>query len=116
VFGFCVLNVLFKVIVRHLGFELPTHLVLATLTENVKFEMEMVVENGRGYVPASERIADADRFDQDKQQNVLFILSDALNYNMAKKPVFIKAAKSRSEFFANFSKVAGMKPSPAIKT
>jgi DNA-directed RNA polymerase subunit alpha len=29
-------------------------LVLATLTENVPFVMEMVVENGRGYVPASE--------------------------------------------------------------
>lgn len=29
-------------------------LVLATLTENVPFMMEMVVENGRGYVPASE--------------------------------------------------------------
>jgi DNA-directed RNA polymerase subunit alpha len=27
--------------------------------------MEMVVENGRGYVPVSERIADADRFDQE---------------------------------------------------
>ena len=27
--------------------------------------MEMVVENGRGYVPASERIAAADRFDQE---------------------------------------------------
>ncbi len=40
-------------------------LVLATLTEDVKFEMEMVVENGRGYVPASERIASADRFDQE---------------------------------------------------
>jgi len=39
--------------------------VLATLTEDVKFEMEMVVENGRGYLPASERIADADRFDQE---------------------------------------------------
>ena len=38
---------------------------LLTLTENVKFEMEMVVENGRGYVPAAERIADADRFDQE---------------------------------------------------
>ena len=38
---------------------------LATLTEDVKFEMEMVVENGRGYVPASERIADADRFEQE---------------------------------------------------
>jgi DNA-directed RNA polymerase subunit alpha len=40
-------------------------LVLATLTENVQFEMEMVVENGRGYVPASERIDDTDRFDQE---------------------------------------------------
>ncbi len=39
--------------------------VLATLTKNVKFEMEMVVENGRGYIPASERIADTDRFDQE---------------------------------------------------
>jgi DNA-directed RNA polymerase subunit alpha len=39
--------------------------VLATLTENVNFEMEMVVENGRGYVPVSERIADADRFEQE---------------------------------------------------
>jgi DNA-directed RNA polymerase subunit alpha len=40
-------------------------LVLATLTEAVSFEMEMVVENGRGYVPASERIEDTDRFDQE---------------------------------------------------
>jgi len=40
-------------------------LVLATLTEDVKFEMEMVVENGRGYVPASERIANLDSFDQE---------------------------------------------------
>jgi DNA-directed RNA polymerase subunit alpha len=40
-------------------------LVLATLTENVNFEMEMIVENGRGYIPASERIAFADRFDQE---------------------------------------------------
>ncbi len=39
--------------------------VLATLTKNVKFEMEMVVENGRGYVPASERILAMDRFDQE---------------------------------------------------
>ncbi len=28
--------------------------VLATLTENVPFVMEMVIENGRGYIPASE--------------------------------------------------------------
>ena len=40
-------------------------LVLATLTDNVKFEMEMDVENGRGYLTASERIAESDRFDQE---------------------------------------------------
>ena len=40
-------------------------LVLATLTENRSFEMEMVVENGRGYSPASERLAEMDRFDQE---------------------------------------------------
>jgi DNA-directed RNA polymerase subunit alpha len=40
-------------------------LVLATLTEDVDFSMEMVVENGRGYIPASDRIQDADRFDQE---------------------------------------------------
>ncbi|MDO8303071.1 MAG: DNA-directed RNA polymerase subunit alpha [Sedimentisphaerales bacterium] len=40
-------------------------LVLATLTENRAFEMEMVVENGRGYSPASERLAEMDRFDQE---------------------------------------------------
>jgi DNA-directed RNA polymerase subunit alpha len=40
-------------------------LVLATLTENKSFEMEMVVENGRGYSPASERLAEMDRFDQE---------------------------------------------------
>ena len=39
--------------------------VLATLTEDINFEMEMVVEKGRGYVPASERIAVADRADQE---------------------------------------------------
>jgi len=40
-------------------------LTVVTLTEKVKFEMEMVVEKGRGYVPASERIAATDRFDQE---------------------------------------------------
>jgi len=39
--------------------------VIVTLTEDVNFEMEMVVENGRGYVPASERIAAGDRFEQE---------------------------------------------------
>ena len=29
---------------------------IATLTDNVPFEMEMVVENGRGYVPATEQL------------------------------------------------------------
>ncbi len=42
-----------------------TDLVLATLTKNVKFEMEMEVCNGRGYSPAAERIAEGDRFDQE---------------------------------------------------
>ena len=40
-------------------------LVLATLTKDVKFEMEMLVDNGRGYSPASERISEQDRFDQE---------------------------------------------------
>lgn len=40
-------------------------LVIATLTKNVKFEMEMLVDNGRGYSPAAERIAEAERFDQE---------------------------------------------------
>src|SRR5690606_31157342 len=31
--------------------------ILATLTDDVPFVMEMVVENGRGYVPASEHSA-----------------------------------------------------------
>jgi DNA-directed RNA polymerase subunit alpha len=39
--------------------------VLATLTEDVEFEMEMVVEKGRGYIPASEREAASDRFEQE---------------------------------------------------
>lgn len=40
-------------------------LVLATLTKDVKFEMEMVVENGRGYSPSYERVLDTDRFTQE---------------------------------------------------
>ncbi|MFC1737709.1 DNA-directed RNA polymerase subunit alpha [Planctomycetota bacterium] len=44
---------------------IDTERTLATLTEDVKFEMEMVVENGRGYIPASERIAEADKYDQE---------------------------------------------------
>ncbi|MFH1370034.1 MAG: DNA-directed RNA polymerase subunit alpha [Planctomycetota bacterium] len=39
--------------------------VIATLTKDVNFEMEMVVESGRGYVPASERLAVADRYEQE---------------------------------------------------
>ena len=38
---------------------------IATLTEDVKFEMEMVVESGRGYIPAAERLATADRYEQE---------------------------------------------------
>ncbi len=40
-------------------------LVLATLTEDVHFEMELTVGNGRGYSPAAERIVHADRSDQE---------------------------------------------------
>jgi len=40
-------------------------LVLATLTEDVDFEIEMVIGNGRGYSPAAERIAESSRSDQD---------------------------------------------------
>jgi DNA-directed RNA polymerase subunit alpha len=39
--------------------------VIATLTKELNFEMEMVVEKGRGYLPASERIEALDRFDQE---------------------------------------------------
>jgi len=49
-------------------------MVLATLTEDVKFEVEMVVEKGRGYIPAAERIADTDRFEQE----IGIILTDAV--------------------------------------
>ena len=34
-------------------------LVLATMTDDVPFELEMVIENGRGYVPASEHTPEA---------------------------------------------------------
>ncbi|MCL2305944.1 MAG: DNA-directed RNA polymerase subunit alpha [Planctomycetaceae bacterium] len=36
---------------------------IATLTDNVPFELEMVVENGRGYIPASEQFLHRDRGD-----------------------------------------------------
>jgi len=49
-------------------------MVIATLTKNINFEMEMVVEKGRGYIPASERIAAMDRFDQE----IGVILVDAI--------------------------------------
>jgi DNA-directed RNA polymerase subunit alpha len=39
--------------------------VIATLTENVDFQMEMVVEKGRGYISAAERLDDAARFEQE---------------------------------------------------
>ncbi len=40
-------------------------LVIATLTENVRFEMDLTVEKGRGYSAAKDRIAEDDRFDQE---------------------------------------------------
>ncbi|MDR3109577.1 MAG: DNA-directed RNA polymerase subunit alpha [Planctomycetaceae bacterium] len=46
---------------------------IATLTDNVQFEMEMVVENGRGYVPATEQIAQQ----RDRGAEIGFIPLDA---------------------------------------
>ncbi len=40
-------------------------LLIATLTEDVDFEIEMEVENGRGYSPASDRIVESDHFEQE---------------------------------------------------
>ncbi len=39
--------------------------VVATLTRDAKLSMEMTVGTGRGYSPASERLAQADRFEQE---------------------------------------------------
>jgi DNA-directed RNA polymerase subunit alpha len=39
--------------------------VIATLTRDAKFSMEMMVGTGRGYSPAVERLAQADRFEQE---------------------------------------------------
>lgn len=44
---------------------------IVTLTEDVDFQMEMVIESGRGYIPASERIAQTDRFDQELGRIIL---------------------------------------------
>jgi DNA-directed RNA polymerase subunit alpha len=46
---------------------------IATLTDNVPFEMEMVVENGRGYVPATEQMASI----RDRGEDIGFIPLDA---------------------------------------
>lgn len=46
---------------------------IVTLTDDVPFEMEMVVENGRGYVPATEQLA----FIRDKGEEIGFIPLDA---------------------------------------
>lgn len=46
---------------------------IATLTDNVPFEMEMIVENGRGYVPATEQLA----FIRDRGDEVGYIPLDA---------------------------------------
>ena len=39
-------------------------LVIANVTANVPFELEMIVQNGRGYVPADVSLADRDRADE----------------------------------------------------
>jgi len=47
--------------------------IIATLTDDVAFELEMVVENGRGYVPASEQLL----YMRDKGDDIGFIPLDA---------------------------------------
>ncbi|MGL4593535.1 MAG: DNA-directed RNA polymerase subunit alpha [Thermoguttaceae bacterium] len=49
-----------------------SHLI-ATLTDNVPFEMELIVENGRGYVPAAEQFARI----RDRGEEIGFIPLDA---------------------------------------
>ena len=46
---------------------------IATLTDDIDFELEMVVENSRGYIPASEQIAT----NREKGEDVGFIPLDA---------------------------------------
>ena len=46
---------------------------IATLTDDVPFEMEMIVENGRGYLPAAERLA----LTHDRGSEIGVILLDA---------------------------------------
>ncbi|MDR2346059.1 MAG: DNA-directed RNA polymerase subunit alpha [Planctomycetaceae bacterium] len=46
---------------------------IATLTDDVMFDVEMVVENGRGYVPASEQLA----YIRDRGEDIGFIPLDA---------------------------------------
>jgi len=43
----------------------PDH-VLATLTEDIDFSMEMKIASGRGYSPAAERLAEEDRFEREQ--------------------------------------------------
>ena len=43
----------------------PNH-VLATLTEDIDFSMEMKIASGRGYSPAAERLAEEDRFEREQ--------------------------------------------------
>ncbi len=50
----------------------PEHLI-ATLTDNVPFELEMVVENGRGYIPATEQLL----YLRDRSDDIGFIPLDA---------------------------------------
>ncbi|MFP4353709.1 MAG: DNA-directed RNA polymerase subunit alpha [Phycisphaerae bacterium] len=46
-----------------------TDLVIATLTDNVPFDLEMIVETGRGFVPAEERL----ETDEDVEHGVIVI-------------------------------------------
>ena len=64
-FGTTIGNGLRRVLLSSLEGSAVTSVKTAGVNHDVEFDMEMLVENGRGYVPASERIAEMDRFDQE---------------------------------------------------
>jgi DNA-directed RNA polymerase subunit alpha len=87
-------------------------LVLATLTDDVPFELEMVVENGRGYVPSSEH--------SQASQEIGIIPVDAVfspveiwtNGTVTPEMALVEAAKILRKHLNPF--VAYTRPGPAV--
>ncbi|MGC4001658.1 MAG: hypothetical protein QM811_00265 [Pirellulales bacterium] len=63
--------------------------VIATLTDDVPFEVEMVIENGRGYVPSSEHSANV--------QEIGIIPLDAVYSPVTRVRYDIQETRSRSK-------------------